>query len=103
MGANVPLPSLSAAINSTLPDNLLLFLVHFDLPNNTNAYLKDLSTRFVQQNIFVSGNQKMVHQSAPAKNIHWLNSVDDLERPPGVNVYVLFQKYKPSRWLTYLL
>ncbi|HLR91308.1 MAG TPA: MerR family transcriptional regulator [Balneolaceae bacterium] len=80
MGANVPLPSLSAAINSTLPDNLLLFLVHFDLPNNTKAYLKDLSTRFAKQNIFVSGNQKMVHKSAPAKNIHWLNSVDDLER-----------------------
>src|SRR5690625_5427193 len=42
MGANVPLPSLSSAINSTLPYNLLLFLVLFALLHNSQALYKTL-------------------------------------------------------------
>lgn len=80
LGGNVPLQSISAAVKDIKPANLLLFLVHYDLPENTEAYLNELNKRFSKQKIYISGNQKLIDQLKCGRKINWLKHVNDLER-----------------------
>ncbi|HEX6982558.1 MAG TPA: MerR family transcriptional regulator [Balneolaceae bacterium] len=80
LGGNVPLQSLSIAVEDINPANLLLFLVRHDLPENIQTYLSELSSRFNKQNIYLSGKHKLINQLNTGEKIHWLKSVDDLEQ-----------------------
>jgi len=80
LGVNVPQQSLVSAVNDSIPKNLLFFLVHNNLPNQVQNYLNELSTAFASKNIYFSGNQNLIRQLAPVKNIHWLQSVEDLQQ-----------------------
>lgn len=80
LGVNVPQQSLVAAVNDSTPKNLLFFLVHNDFPDQVQSYLNGLSTAFASENIYFSGNQNLIRQLAPGKNIQWLQSVEDLQQ-----------------------
>ena len=80
LGANTPFVTLKQTVEETNPSALLLFLVHFDEPEQTQKYLDGLSGVFKKQEIFISGNEKLISQLKSGKNIHWLKTVDDLEK-----------------------
>lgn len=80
LGANVPLESLSSAVEDTAPDHLLLFLVRNDLPANTGAYLDELQDRFHNQKVHVSGKPDLIDPLKAGRKIQWLPSVNDLEQ-----------------------
>ncbi|MHA4806775.1 MerR family transcriptional regulator [Flavitalea flava] len=79
LGANVPLISLNAALKDLSPDNLLLFLVHHDLPEDAQQYLDGIRTRFAGKKMFVAGSHALIGHLRTGKKIHWLQSVEDLE------------------------
>ncbi|MDP4283447.1 MAG: MerR family transcriptional regulator [Bacteroidota bacterium] len=79
LGSNVPLHSLTAVIENTLPKNLLLFLVHHDSPVITQEYLSELNNSFTGKNIYVAGNNNLMGQIKTSKRVHWLQSVKNLE------------------------
>jgi DNA-binding transcriptional MerR regulator len=79
LGGNLPFDSISDAILSTEPENLLFFLVHYNSPVDTQNYLDNLSSLYPDKNIFISGNTKLIRQLKYGKCIHWLESVEDLE------------------------
>lgn len=83
LGANIPLDSLRETIGETRPTHVLFFLVHYDNPVTTQKYIDGLSKLFSKQKIFVSGNEKLISQLKPEKNIQWLQSVKDLENILG--------------------
>ncbi len=87
LGGNVPLQSLADAAKHTSPRNLLLFLVHNDLPEDRDEYLNELSSRFSGKKIFVGGKHQLINHLKIKKNIYWLQSVEDLEQQlPILNV-----------------
>jgi MerR family transcriptional regulator, light-induced transcriptional regulator len=79
LGANTPFATLKQTVEEVNPSALLLFLVHFDEPEQTQKYLDCLAGVFKNQEIFISGNEKLISQLKPGNNIHWLKTVDDLE------------------------
>jgi len=80
LGCNVPLQSISGAVKKTNPVNILLFLVHYDSPEDTQDYLNVMMKTFAEQNIFVSGNEKLISQLDISNNLNWLKSIEDLEQ-----------------------
>lgn len=80
LGVNVPQQSLVSAVNDSTPKNLLFFLVHNNVPDHVQTYLNELSTTFASENIYFSGNQHLIRQLSPDKNIQWVKSVEDLQR-----------------------
>ncbi|MEP6594563.1 MAG: MerR family transcriptional regulator [Ginsengibacter sp.] len=79
LGRNVPLNSLLTSIKDTRPENLLFFLVHNDLPDDTQEYCNKLSVAFKGKKIYMSGNHKLISQVKTDKKIGWLQSVESLE------------------------
>ncbi|NEU08251.1 cobalamin B12-binding domain-containing protein [Flavihumibacter sp. R14] len=86
LGANVPLPSLSDAINDIKPRHLLLFFVHHDIPENLDTYLKNLSLVF-HDKIFLAASDQQVQALQLQENVHHLSSVQQLlEQLPTITV-----------------
>lgn len=79
LGANVPMASLKLAVKETRPSNLLLFLVHNDLPEKVGEYLNILTDQFSAQNIYLSGNENLLREIDLKKNLKWIPFVADLE------------------------
>jgi MerR family transcriptional regulator, light-induced transcriptional regulator len=79
LGANTPFATLKQTVEEINPSALLLFLVHFDEPEQTQKYLNGLAAVFKNQEIFVSGNEKLISQLQPGENVRWLKTVNDLE------------------------
>ncbi len=80
LGANLPFQSLSGAVEEVSPSKLLMFLVHYDLPEIAQQYVNDLESVFPEQEIYISGNTKLLGQLEVGQNIHKLESVIDLEK-----------------------
>lgn len=80
IGANIPLDNLKETVKETRPTQMLFFLVHYDAPENSQEYLDRLSRTFSKQKICISGNEKLIKELKPGKNIVWLQSVLDLEK-----------------------
>ena len=80
LGANLPFQSLAGAVEQVSPSKLLMFLVHYDLPETVQQYVNDLESVFPEQQIYISGNKKLLGQLEVRKNIHKLGSVADLEK-----------------------
>ena len=84
LGGNVPLPSLQKAVQSTQSNKLLLFLVHQDLPENIQNYIDTLSEIFPGHEIYLAGQNSLLHQVQAQANIKKLFSVDNLEKQLNV-------------------
>lgn len=80
LGPNVPLTSVERAVEDTQVDHLLLFMVHQDLPENIEQYLKELQKIGKGKNIFVAAHPEFSEKCSGDKSIHWLNSIEDLEQ-----------------------
>jgi methanogenic corrinoid protein MtbC1 len=80
LGGNLPIQSVSDAVENTAPENLLLFLVQYNSPEETQMYLDNLSSLFPGVKIFISGNPNLIRQLSTENGIRWLQSVDDLEK-----------------------
>ena len=86
LGANVPLNSLSDAVNDIEPTHLLLFLVHHDSPDNINSYMKSLGSVFSDR-IFLAVSDNQAQGLQFGENIHHLSSIQQLlEQLPAMNV-----------------
>ena len=80
LGSNVPLDSLFVAVKESSPENVLLFLAHNDLPDETQHYLNELSLFFAKKKIYVAADRSLFENIKSPKNIHWLSSPKDLEQ-----------------------
>ena len=78
LGANVPLASVRHTIRARKPANLLLFMVHNDDPEKTEAYLKELK-RIFNKKIFIAGNRDLLSEIRMVQPFNWLGSVEALE------------------------
>jgi methanogenic corrinoid protein MtbC1 len=84
LGSNVPIKSLKSAVLETKPDNILVFFVHFDLPEQIQKDIDNINKYFSGDRIYLAGNHKLI------KSIHGaeiLESVSDIERILGLNEY----------------
>lgn len=79
LGTNVPVGSLEMAVKETIPENLLFFFVHYNLPESAQNYLMDLERSFPEQRIFFSGNEKLLGKLNSGERTHKLPAVIDLE------------------------
>ena len=85
LGPNVPLSSVEDTLDDTEAENLLLFMVHQDLPDNIKQYLEDLQTIGKNKNIFIAASPNLVDEFSKDKKINWLHSVEDLEKQVSTN------------------
>lgn len=79
LGSNVPMDMLTIAIQQINPKNLLFFLVHHDLVDESQNYLDTLQNAFKNIKINLSGNEKLISELKTGGNINWIRSVDELE------------------------
>ncbi len=79
-GGNIPFKSLTSTIEDISPQHLLLFLIHNDLPKNTQKYLNRLSDNFTGKRIFIAGKQDLIDNVKLGEIFCRLQSVKHLER-----------------------
>lgn len=93
LGANVPLSSVSGAVEDTGVSNLLLFLVHYDLPEVVTGYLEALKNEFRNKHIYIAGNKKLLSELEKTKNMTLLNTVEEFGERLGLsNTSEVWQK-----------
>jgi MerR family transcriptional regulator, light-induced transcriptional regulator len=80
LGSSIPFDTLKDAVKETSPANLLLFFVHYDLPEDVEQYIDTLEKHFSKINIHLSGNAKLLSQLKNRKRIKKLQAIDDLEK-----------------------
>jgi hypothetical protein len=85
LGSNVPIKSLKSAVVDTRPDYLLMFLVHFDLPEQIQKDIGIINEYFTGDKIFLAGNHKLISSIKYPPNSEYLSSVADIERILGLN------------------
>jgi hypothetical protein len=79
LGSNLPFESVISAINHIKPQNLLIFLVHYDLPEQIQKNLDDLASSFLGNKIYLAGNNKLISQINLKVNTEYLQSIESLE------------------------
>lgn len=79
LGSSVPFDTLEQAVKEIAPDNLLFFLVHYDVPKEVQDYLNKLTKNFNKIKINLSGNVKLIDQLKLGKQVQWIKSVQELE------------------------
>ena len=81
LGANLPLNSLAEAIKHLKPDHLLFFLVHQDIPENIQSWMKELD-ELEFSNILIAGNKSLLKKLEVYKKdrLKIINSITDLEK-----------------------
>jgi len=79
LGGSVPFETLQQAVKEISPDNFLFFMVHYDDPENVQAYLNQLTKTFTRISIHLSGNTKLISQIKLAKQVQWIKTVKELE------------------------
>lgn len=80
LGANVPLPSLTTAAKDTGAQRLLLFFVHKNLPEDVQNYIDQLAASFPKKEMYIAGLPPTPIQVKLRKNMHLLQSPQDLEQ-----------------------
>lgn len=79
IGANVPLESLRHAVTAIKPSHLLFFMVHYNMPEESQRYLDMLGESFKDTKIYLSGNQKLIDQLKIAQQMKWVRTVVELQ------------------------
>ncbi len=80
LGSNVPLSSVSNTLGNLNIESLLLFMVHSDLPENIQNYIKELMNIVEERKILIAGSGIQSNEFSEYKNLVLLSSVDDLDR-----------------------
>lgn len=80
LGPNVPLSSVEKALEDTGAENLLLFMVHQDLPENIKQFLGELQKLGKDKRIFVAASRELSENMSSDKGLTWLYSIEDLEK-----------------------
>lgn len=80
LGANVPLTSVARTLEEVDIQQLLIFMVRHDLPENIDNYLNELSRIAGERKVMVAGNAINTVSLKDKKNITPLSSVEDLDR-----------------------
>ena len=80
LGGNVPLGVLESAVKKINPTHLFFFLVHNNLPEDTQEYLESLKKSFSERKLYISGNRKLISQLKLGKEFKWVQSVDTFEK-----------------------
>jgi len=79
LGSNVPFQSLTTTIQQTRPDNLLLFIVHNELPEELRKYCDHLVKTFSGK-IYLAGSEKLLPYLKQYKKIQFLPGIEALEQ-----------------------
>jgi methanogenic corrinoid protein MtbC1 len=79
LGSNLPVESVISAIKNIKPENILMFLVHYDLPVQIQKSLDKLNASFKGNKIYLAGNNKLISQINLKTNTEYLQSVESLE------------------------
>ncbi len=79
LGSNVPSESLNNAVKETKATHLLFFFVHHNDVEESRQYLSELAKSCKGRHIHVSGNQKLIQQLKTGKDIHWIQTIEQLE------------------------
>ena len=87
LGANMPLESVRSAINTIMPGHMLFFLVHYDDPEQTGQYLRDLGSLF-RKKIYMAGHPGLIGRLEVAPHMVWLKNVEDLVNVLENNVQI---------------
>ena len=80
LGANVPLHSISSTLKEVEVQNLLLFMVRNDLPENIQEYLKQLAAIGGKRRIVVTGSGFAAAGPVDNRSITQIESVEDLDK-----------------------
>ena len=80
LGSNIPEMALRSAVKEVMPENLLMFFVHRNVPENIKKYLDKLRRDVKVKKIYVTANQYLSEQIKSVKGIHLLKSVEELDR-----------------------
>lgn len=80
LGPNVPLSSVRNTLEDIEIDHLLLFMVHRDLPERVEEYLKELEELAGERKIFIAGSGIDAEAFNGRKDLVRLTTVEDLER-----------------------
>jgi len=79
LGSNVPLESLINTLKTIETSNVFFFLVHNNIPENSQTYINSLIKNIKKSKIFISGNEELLGQLNFHNKISWLHSVEELE------------------------
>jgi len=79
LGSNLPVESVISAIDHINPKNLLMFLVHYDLPEQIQKSLDKLTASFFGNKIYLAGNNKLISQIKLNVKTEYLQSIESLE------------------------
>jgi len=79
LGSNLPVESVISVIHQIKPDNLLMFLVHYDLPEKIQKNLDKLNDSFYGNKIYLAGNSKLISQINLNVKSEYLQSIESLE------------------------
>ena len=79
LGPNVPLQSITIAVQQTKVENLLFFIVHNDLPEKLKNYCNQLRKIFNGQ-IYLAANEKLITHLEAIKKIRLLENIKSLEQ-----------------------
>ncbi|WP_029036615.1 MerR family transcriptional regulator [Salinimicrobium xinjiangense] len=80
LGANVPLSSVEHTLEDVQIDNLLLFMVHRNEPENIAGYLEELRKIAGKRKVFIAGNGITLEDVSHDKYLIRLSTVEDMER-----------------------
>lgn len=80
LGTNTPLFAAEKTLIDLKIDKILIFLVHKDLPENVEEYLKQLKELGKEQKIYIAANKELFAEDIAKHDFEWLHSVQDLER-----------------------
>ncbi|MGI0107733.1 MerR family transcriptional regulator [Salinimicrobium sp. WS361] len=80
LGANVPLASVDNCIKDLHIENLLIFMVRCDLPENIESYLNELRKIAGNRKVFVAGRETSSEGVSTNENLVKISQVEDLQR-----------------------
>lgn len=81
LGSNVPLPSVEHTLKELEINNLMLFMVHRDLPERIEVYLRELRNLAGTRKIFLAGDcVNSTNFKEEIQDLVILSTVEDLER-----------------------
>lgn len=79
LGAKVPLFALKNTIASTAPEKLLFFMTRVRPVADAQKYLEDITNHFPEQQIYLSGNSKVLGDLNFREGQCWLRGLADFE------------------------
>jgi len=79
LGSDVPLDSVVLAIDYIKPDNLLMFLIHFDRTDLIQDQINELNSYFNGNKFYVAGNHKLISNLKLSGKVEYIQSINSLE------------------------